>query len=73
MKQYLRIHYKPRNLQELKDGIKHFWLTSTSEVCQRYIRHLEKFMPKIVEVQGDAMFIYPPVKVTVCYSHGFRL
>jgi len=33
MKQYLRIHYKPKNLQELKDGIQHFWLTLTPEVC----------------------------------------
>ena len=53
MKQYLRTHYKPKNLQELKDGIQHFWLTLTPEVCKRYIRHLEKVMPKIVEVQGD--------------------
>ena len=52
IKQYLRVHYKPKNLQELKDGIQHFWLTLTPEVCQRYIRHLEKVMPKIVEVQG---------------------
>ena len=31
MKQYLRTHYKPKNLQELKDGIQHFWLTLTPE------------------------------------------
>jgi len=53
MKQYLRSHYKPRNLQELKDGIENFWLTLTPEVCQRYINHLKKVIPKIVEVNGD--------------------
>ena len=54
MKQYLRTHYKPRNLQELKDGIESFWTTLTPEVCQRYyINHLKKVIPKIVEVNGD--------------------
>ena len=53
LKQYLRTHYKPKNLQELKDGIQLFWLTLTPQVCQRYIGHLHKVMPKIVEVEGD--------------------
>ena len=53
LKQYLRTHYKPRNLQELKDGIQSFWLTLTPEVCQRYISHLHKVMPKIIQVNGD--------------------
>ena len=46
-------HHKPKNLQELKDRIRLFWLTLTPEVCQRYIGHLHKVMPKIVEVEGD--------------------
>ena len=54
MKQYLRTSYKPRNLQELKDGIEQFWVTLTPEVCQRYINHIsKKVMPKVVSVQGD--------------------
>ena len=54
MKQYLHSSYKPRNLQELKDGIEQFWVTLTPEVCQRYINHItKKVMPKIVNVQGD--------------------
>ena len=53
MKQYLRAHYKPTNLQELKDGIRSFWQTLTPAVCQRYISHLNKVIPKIVSVQGD--------------------
>ena len=53
MKEYLWTRYKPRNLQELKDGIQRFWLTLTPEVCQHYILHLKKVMPKIVDLQGD--------------------
>ena len=53
MKQYLRTYYKPKNLQELKDGIESFWVTLTPEVCKRYINHLNKVIPKIVEVNGD--------------------
>ena len=53
MKQYLRGQYKPRNLEELKAGIERFWMTLTPDVCLRYIRHLKKVIPKIVEVQGN--------------------
>ena len=53
LKQYLRSTHKPRNLEELKSGIERFWLTLTPEVCQKYISHLKKVIPKIVEVKGD--------------------
>lgn len=53
MKQYLRAHYKPTNLDELKAGIQRFWLSLTPDVCGRYIRHLKKVIPKIIEVQGN--------------------
>ena len=52
MKQYLRTAYKPKNLEELKPGIERFWITLTPDVCKRYIGHLQKVMPKIVELQG---------------------
>ena len=55
MKQYLRTIYKPKNLQELKDGIEQFWITLTPEVCKRYIKHTTvKVIPKVVNVQGDS-------------------
>ena len=48
LKHYLRTSYKPRNLQDLKDGIERFWVTLTPDVCQRYIDHISrKVMPKI--------------------------
>ena len=54
LKHYLRTSYKPRNLQDLKDGIEQFWVTLTPDVCQRYINHISrKVMPKIFSVQGD--------------------
>jgi len=52
MKQYLRTHYKPKNLDELKAGIERFWLTLTPQVCQKYISHLRKVIPKVIEVAG---------------------
>ena len=53
MKQYLKTAYKPRNLEELRAGIERFWVTLTPDVCKRYIGHLQKVMPKIVELQGE--------------------
>lgn len=53
MKQYLRVHYKPRNLAELQQGIERFWQTLTPAVCQRYIGHLKKVIPKVIAVNGE--------------------
>ena len=53
LKQFLRNQYKPKNIEELKDGIQMFWSTLTPEVCNNYIRHLHKVMPKVIEVAGN--------------------
>ena len=53
LKQYLRSTYKPSNLEELKNGIQQFWLTLTPTVCSKYIGHLQKVMPKVIEVDGN--------------------
>jgi len=52
LKQYLRNQYKPHNLEELKAGIETFWFSLTPEKCRKYISHLKKVIPKIVEVEG---------------------
>ena len=52
LKQYLRNVYKPKNLDELKEGIKQFWATLTPTVCTRYIQHLKKVIPKVIEHEG---------------------
>ena len=53
LKQYLRSTYKPQNLEDLKEGIQRFWSSLTPDVCQRYINHLTKVIPKVIEVRGE--------------------
>ena len=53
LKQYLRTSYKPTNLEELMDGIERFWLSLTPAICRKYIEHLHKVMPKVIEVNGN--------------------
>ena len=53
MKQYLRTYIKPKTVPELKEGIKHFWKTLTPQVCSKYIDHLRKVVPKVIEVNGE--------------------
>ena len=53
LKQYLRNTYKPKNLTELKSGIEQFWQSLTPEVCKRYINHLNKVIPKVIQVDGN--------------------
>ena len=52
MKQYIRNNVKPRNMQELKSGIEEFWRTLTPAVCQKYVSHLKKVIPKVLEEDG---------------------
>ena len=54
LKFYIRRRKKPRNQQELIDGISEYWNTLTPELCSRYIDHLFKVIPKVVENQGAA-------------------
>ena len=42
LKQYLRSTF-----------IQRFWQSLTPQVCQRYINHLNKVIPKVIEVDGD--------------------
>lgn len=39
MKNYLQTIIKPKNMKELKDRIREFWLTLTPQVCQKYNVH----------------------------------
>ena len=54
LKSFLRHTYKPRNLETRIAGIKQFWKSMTPEVCRKYIGHLQKVMPKVVELGGAA-------------------
>jgi len=54
LKEYLRAKVKPRNLAELKAGIKAFWLTVSPQKCLKYIHRLDKVIPRVIELQGEA-------------------
>ena len=54
LKHFIRTSAKPRNKDELLDAIKTFWATVTPEKCSRYINHLRKVIPKVLEVNGEA-------------------
>ena len=54
LKEYIRREIKPRTKQELIDGIASFWSTVTVTKCRKYIRHLRKVIPKVIEVSGAA-------------------
>ena len=53
LKQFLRTTYKPTNLEELMNGIEQFWQTLTPDICSKYIRHLHKVTPKVIELDGN--------------------
>ena len=54
LKSFLRRIIKPKVKDELVNGIHEFWRTVTPEKCQRYINHLQKVLPAIVEREGRA-------------------
>ena len=54
VKEFLRREIKPRTKDELINGIKQFWETVSIAKCQKYIGHLKKVIPKVIEVNGAA-------------------
>lgn len=54
LKEHLRAKVKPKNQSELVEGIKGFWSTVNRAKCKKYIRHLKKVIPRVIELNGDA-------------------
>ena len=54
LKEYIRREVKPKTKEELIDGIEAFWSTVDIDKCRKYIRHLRKVIPKVIELQGAA-------------------
>ena len=54
LKEFQRREVKPHTKQELIDGILRFWETVDTAKCSRYIRHLRKVLPRVIELSGDA-------------------
>ena len=54
LKEFIRREVKLKTKQELIDGILRFWETVTIEKCKKYINHLKKVIPRVIELDGAA-------------------
>ena len=54
LKEYLRREIKPKNKAELIEGIEVFRSTVDVNKCNKYINHLKKVIPTVIELNGDA-------------------
>ena len=54
MKEFIRREIKPRNKEQLVNGITQFWATVDAHKCCQYIGHLRKVLPAVIEKRGDA-------------------
>ncbi len=54
LKSFHRQIIKPKNKDELVDGIHQFWESVTPGKCQHYINHLQKVIPALIEREGKA-------------------
>ena len=54
LKEYIRREAKPRTKDELVKGISDFWATVDAAKCKKYVGHLRKVVPKVIEFDGAA-------------------
>ena len=54
LKEYNRRVVKPKTKEEFINGIEQFWRTVTVTKCKRYIGHLQKVIPRVLELKGEA-------------------
>ena len=55
LKHYINKVVKPLKKEDHVQGIKNFWSTMmTPELCTRYINHIQKVLPAVVEQEGKA-------------------
>ena len=47
----IRREIKPKTKDEIVQGIVKFWDTVTIEKCNRYINHLKKVIPRVIELE----------------------
>ena len=52
LKEYLRREVKPKTKDELVSGIREFWATVSVTKCCKYIGHLKKVLPRVIELNG---------------------
>ena len=54
LKEYVRREIKPQTNEQLIDGIVMFCNTLDADKCQKYIDHLRKVFPKVIELDDAA-------------------
>ena len=54
LKEFICREAKPKTKMELVRGIVDFWRTVNVEKCKKYIGHLQKVIPKVIEMDGAA-------------------
>lgn len=54
LKEFIRQVVKPKTKGELTQGIRSFWRTVSVAKCRKYIAHLKKVLPAVIEQQGNA-------------------
>ena len=54
LKEYIRREVKPTRESELTAGITRFWDTVDANKCKKYIGHLKKVFPRVIDVSGAA-------------------
>ena len=52
LKEFLRREVKPTGKQPLIDGIEKFGKTVDIAKCRKYIRHLKKVIPRVIQLEG---------------------
>ena len=54
LKEFIRREVKSRVKDDLVKGIINFWNTVDERKCTKYIRHLQKVIPHVIELNGQA-------------------
>ena len=54
MKEFIRREVKPKVKDESINGILRFWQSVNQQKCNKYIDHLYKVIPRVVQLQGAA-------------------
>lgn len=54
LKEFIWQEIKPKTKEELIKGIEMFWGSVNVDKCDKYINHLRKVIPRVIELKGCA-------------------